>query len=156
MGFPTALYSQGQLEIATGGADKLRELVDKQKTGQLASASCQAFLAEVHAAALGEVCAILQVAFDPSDPTFQGADFVKQNGVTIGLYWTWHKSTGGIAIPNPVKDAHAEAVASLEKARDGLRSLGTEQDPASNVGSKMVKLDTTGTRVTRGNMGGFC
>lgn len=155
MAFPP-LFTQGQLEIAAGGTDKLLQLVDKTKSQQLSSVPCQAFLAEVQNATLGEVCAILQVAFNPADPTFQGASFVQQNAVTIGLYWTWHKSTGGIAVPPEVKDAREQAIATLKQARDGLQSLGTDVTPESNVGVTSVNLVTSSRRILRRNTGGFC
>jgi hypothetical protein len=149
-------FTQAQLEIAVGGAADLLKLADKSGTGSLSSASCQAFIAEVQAAAAGEMYSILQVAFDPADSTFPAADFVKQNALTIGVYWAWHKSTGGLAVPEKVETAKDKAIATLEKAKDGFRSLGTADDPTSNAGAENVDLDTTGTRLLRSNMGGFC
>lgn len=149
-------FSQAQLEIAVGGQSDLLKLADKTATGDLNSTACQAFIDEVMAAAAGEVLSLLQVAFDPTDPTFQSADFVQQNALVIGVYWAWHKSTGGRAVPADVETAKDKAVATLLQAKDGLRSLGTEDDPTSNAGAENVTLDTTGTRILRSNTGGFC
>ncbi len=155
MAYP-APFTQAQLEIAAGGSADLLQLADKSRTGDLSSASCQAFIAEVQRAAAGQLYSILQIVFDPADPTFQAADFVQQNAVVIGVYWAWHKSTGGKAIPPEVITAKNDAVATLEKAAEGLRSLGTDKTPTSNAGAKTVTIDTTGTRILRDNMRGFC
>jgi hypothetical protein len=152
MPFPDP-FSQAQLEIAAGGTAALREIVDKGKTNTLSSPSCQAALAEIKRAAAGDIYSILQVPFDPNDPTFATADFVQQNAVTIGLYWTWHKSTGGLAIPEEVKAAYVDAVAKLKEARAALRSLGTSQQNAATLGSGQV---IPGGGWGRGNFGGFC
>lgn len=152
-------FTQAQLEIAVGGADQLLELADKRgECGALGlnGAPAQAFIAEVQRAVAGRLYSILQVAFDPTDPMFQGSDFVQQLAVTMGAYWAWHKSTGGIAIPQDVKEANADAEAMLKDTRDGGQGLGTLVDPRSNAGARNVRVDQTGRRVLRKNMGGFC
>lgn len=155
MAYPD-LFTQAQLEVAVGGADKLLELVDKQRTGDLSSTSCQTYISEIKAAARGEVYSILQVAYDPGSVDMSVAEFVAQNALVIGVYWTWHKSTGGMAVPPEVKEAKADAVKNLTDAKAGTRALGTDADVESNVGHKTVTVDSTGTRVLRQNMSGFC
>lgn len=155
MGFP-ALFTQAHLEIATGGADKLLQLADKNRTGNINDATVQAFIAEVIRAASGEVYPIVQVAWDPNDPTVTGADALAEAALPIALYWAWHKSTGGVAVPEEVKTARQDAKATLKEMRDGMQALGTTTDPASNAGAKTVDIDSSGKRVLRRNMGGFC
>lgn len=155
MAYPSP-FTTAKLAIALGGDEKLLQLVDKQHTEDITSASCVAFIDEIKEAAAGELYSILQVVFDPADAVFQASPHVIQNALTVGVYWAWHKSTGGMAIPPEVKEAKAEAVAALKEARTGLRSLGTETDPTSNAGVKQVDIDATGTRVLRSNMGGYC
>jgi hypothetical protein len=147
-----ALYTQEQLEIAAGGADELLHLVDKKRTSQLSSAPCQAFLAEVQEAAISDLYSILQIPFNPDDTTVQQSPFVRQNGVTLGLYWTWHKSTGGKAIPDDVKTARVEAIANLKEARESLRTLATSTEPSSSLSSHQVDRGPW----TRRGFGGFC
>jgi hypothetical protein len=152
MAFP-ALFTQAQLEVALGGADKLVQLAKASSSSDPVLAT---FLAEVQAAASGNVYAILQVAFDPNDPNFAAAQYVQQNAVTIGVYWAWHKSTGGTAVPDEVKAAKVEAERELDNTREGLRSLGSDMNPASNAGAEGVNLVTSNRRIMRRNTGGFC
>jgi hypothetical protein len=148
-----ALFTQAQLELALGGSDKLVELA---KASSLVDPILATFVSEVQAAASGNVYAVLQVAFNPTDPTFAAAQYVQQLSVTIGVYWAWHKSTGGVAVPPDVVAAKAEAIVELEKAAKGLRSLGTDVDPTSNTGATSVNLVTSSRRIMRRNTGGFC
>jgi hypothetical protein len=157
MAFPAQLYTQTQLAVAVGGADKLLELADRAvKSGQITSAGCQQFLSEVLLATSGEVNSILEVAFDPNDPNYANAAFVQEYALTIAVYWTWHKSTGGLSVPKDVRDGADLARSALKEAREGLRSLGTSPATASNAGATSVTIDTTGQRILRTNLNGFC
>lgn len=157
MAYPTSLYTQAQIQVAVGGADKLLQLADRAfKSNNIASAGCQQFLAEVSAATTGEVNSILQVAFDPNDPVYATAQFVVEYALTIAVYWAWHKSTGGIAVPKETKDGADLARAALKEAREGLRSLGTSPSATSNAGALNVDIDHSGRRILRKNTGGFC
>lgn len=147
------LFTQAQLEVALSGAVSLRQLA---KASGPTDPVLAAFVAEVQKAASGNVYAILQVAFDPHDPTFAAADYVQERAVTIGVYWAWHKGTGGVGVPDEVKAAKAEAEADLEKKREGLGALGTDADPASNAGTSLVDIVDDTTRIMRRNTGGFC
>lgn len=157
MPYPTSLYTQAQLQVACGGADKLLQLADRAfKTGNILATGPQTFLLEVANATAGEVNSILEVAFDPNDPVYASAQFVVEYALTLAVYWAWHKSTGGIGVPPEVKDGADKARAALKEAREGLRSLGTSPSAASNAGASTFEIDTTGRRILRKNMFGFC
>lgn len=155
MSFP-APFTQSQLQIALGGAAAYMQLFDKELTGNPNDVNVVAMLVEVQNAAAADLYSVLQVVFDPHDTTFQNAVFTQQKAVTIGVYWSWHKSTGGQAVPPANVQAYADAMAALKEARSGLRSLGTDVDPASNSAVQTVTVDSTGQRILRGNMNGFC
>src|SRR5581483_8321450 len=158
------LFSQAQLEFAVGGAQNLLQLADNKSapTNDLASAYCQAFIAEVKRAAAGEVYSILQVKFNPVDPTVPAADFVQQNAVVIGAYRAWQKSTGGVLKENPFENARERASANLEKAAEGIRALGTDMEPSQQLDAHQVDMggrpasSSAGNPWTRKKWGGFC
>jgi hypothetical protein len=129
-------------------------LVQLAKARSIDDPIVQGFVAEVQRASSGNVYAILQVVFDPTDPTFAAADYVQQSAVTIGAYWAHNKSTGGQEIPPNVKEAYTDAIAQLKETRAGLTSLGTDKEPTSQVQSHQV--DMTGRGWTRKSWGGFC
>ena len=146
-------FTQSQLEIAVGGAPNLVRLA---KASNTADPQYAAFVVEVQSAALMELYSILQVAFDPNDPTVAGSIYAQQYGVTLGVYWAHHKGTGGIEIPEKVDAAHDKTLTAIKEARSGSTALGTTTDPTSNAGAKTVTVDATGSRIVRRNMGGFC
>jgi hypothetical protein len=148
--FP-APFPQTRLELALGGTDKLVELA---KAPGLSDPLVAAFVAEVQSAAAADVFSILQVVWNPADPTFQGSDFVQQNAVTCGIYWAWHKSTGGIAVPTDIKEARAEALQNLKDARQGLLGLGSDTEPSASYDAYQQRSHRHGW--TRRGWGGFC
>ena len=145
-------FTTDQLAMAVGGSRKLVELLDKDGD-QVAD---PALLVEVKSAAAADLYEILGVAFNPSDPNFAGSPTVQQRGVTLGVYWAWHKSNGGIAIPAEVKEARTEAIEGLKETRAGMRTLATVEDPTASAPAGQVDLDAAGTGWTRSNWGGFC
>lgn len=152
MPVPPALFTQAQLEIAAGGADKLLQLVDKTKSGQLASAPCQAFIAEVISTASGKIYSVAQIAADVNDPNIV-TPFLIQLAVTAGLYWAWHKSTGGIAVPPDVKDAYKDAIDEVKDYAEGLRAVGATPTPSTSAGLENIDPNPTGNRITRKSLG---
>ena len=151
--FPS-LFTQAQLEIAVGGASQLLQLIDRNGTGDLSSASCQGVIAEIQRAATGEVLSILQTTFDPSDPNVVGADFVIQSALPIAAFWAWQKGSGGIAVPDEVKNERREAQSAVREARDGMRALATDTDPERNLAGPTVKVNWPGA-VCRRNFRSF-
>ena len=151
-----ALYVQAQLEIAVGGAKNLRQLVDKNNTGDLASASCQAFLSEVSDFSSSEVYSLVAKGFDPMDPDVQAAKLVRQCAVTFGVYWTWHKSTGGTKIPPDVREARDDARKTITETSQS-RSLGDAGSTAGQMmGAATVKVANIPGSFSRRKMGSFC
>ena len=151
-----ALFTQAQLENAVGGAIALRQLIDKNNTGALTSAACQAFLADIYSFASAEVYSLLAKGFDPLDPDTQGAPLVCQCALTIGVYWTWHKSTGGTAIPPEVRDARDDSRKTITETSQSrsLGDAGSQTSTTQGVSSVYV-ADLPGS-LSRGKMGGFC
>lgn len=131
------LFTTAQLEMAVGGAQELKKLLDKDRDG-VADA---ALIAAVKALASADVYSIVHPAVDPSDATVQGANLLQEYAVTVGVYWTWSKSTGGIAVPPEVEAAYQKALDALREVREGKRSIGTSTEPASSVVYGQVTLN---------------
>lgn len=146
------LWTQAQLEIACGGAASLVRLA---KAPNASSAVYTDFIAEVRKASQGIVYAIVQVAFDPTDSTVPGADLLQQHCLAVGVYWAYHKGTGGHAIPDDVRRAYDDALAILRELKKGELALGTEDEPTGNHGAETVTVRDS-TRALRSNMRGFC
>ncbi|HZU84105.1 MAG TPA: hypothetical protein VE987_14350, partial [Polyangiaceae bacterium] len=147
------LFSDAQLEIAVGGADRLVQLAKAQSYGD---PTYQAFVAEVKRAANGRVYAILKVAIDITDPNVALAGAVQQYAIALGVYWAWWMGTGGTALPDEVVKAHDAAIDGLKEIVKGQETIGTEQDPATTLGVKVRSIDAEGVRILRKNLGGFC
>src|SRR5262245_59311741 len=100
------LFTDAQLEIGVGGADRLVQLAKAQSYGD---ATYTAFVAEVKRAANGRVYAILKVAIDITDPNVAIAGAIQQYALALGVYWAWWMGTGGTALPDEVVKAHEAA-----------------------------------------------
>lgn len=149
---PPALFTQSQLEMAVGGADKLLQLVDKTKTNDLASADCQTFIAEIITTACSKIYSVAQVAADVTDPNI-ATPFLAQCAVSAGVYWAWHKSTGGIAVPDEIKAAYREAIEEVKQYAEGLRAIGATPTPSTSAGLENIDPDPDGVRLTRTTLG---
>ena len=156
MATPPLLVTQAQLEIAVGGPSELLQLADKSGTGSLSSDTCQSFITEVITIASGKIYSLVQVAADPSDPNVATA-FVVQCAVTAAVYWAWHKSTGGIAVPPDVKEAYRDAIAEMKEYAEGLRAVGSSPTPSTSAGLETIDPDPCGQGLTRStlNRSGF-
>lgn len=147
------LFTNAQLEIALGGASRLVQLANAQS---VSDAACVAFIAEVRAAADADVYSVVQVPFDITDATVQGAAFLSQAALSIAVFQAWYKGTGGQAVPEQVDKERTVALGRIKELASGERGLGTETEPTSATGVRTVTLDMTGTRILRRNMPGFC
>jgi hypothetical protein len=149
---PAPLFIQAQLEMAVGGADKLLQLVDKTGTGDLASGACQAFIAEIISTASGKIYSVAQIAADVNDPNIL-TPFSVQCGVMAGVYWTWHKSTGGIAVPDEVKSGYRDTIDEVKEYAAGLRATGGTASPSTSAGLENIDPNPSGHRITRKSLG---
>lgn len=147
------LFTLAQIETAVGGA---RTLVQLAKASDTSDARYAAFVAEVRAAAEGDVYSIVQVPFDIADPTVPAAVFLQQHCLAIAVYWAYSKGSGGQAMPEDVRTKYSEAIGVLREVRSGERSLGTDTEPASQLPAQRVSLDAVPGSWTRTNWGGFC
>ncbi len=147
------LFTDAQLEIGVGGADRLVQLAKATAYGD---ATYQAFVTEVRRAANGRVYAILKVAIDITDPNVAVAGAVQQYAIAIAVYWAWWMGTGGTAVPDEVVKAYTAALEGLKEIVRGDETIGTEADPATTLGVKVRSIDAAGVRILRKNMGGFC
>lgn len=125
-----ARVSQAQLERAVGGADKLLQLVDHDRTGDLASDSCQAFITEVMDEGNGDVNGYVGLAVDLSDPALQTAPKLVRLELAVDVYLLWLKGTGRIAMPDQVKADYDKAVNDMGLIRDRKLGLGLAMRPA--------------------------
>lgn len=147
------LFTQAQLERVCGGAYRLVELAQASSSVDQAYLD---FIAQVRLAAQADVYGLMQVAFDPTDPTVSTSPVAQAHCLSIARYWAWSYGTGGQAIPEDVSRDRTMALEGLTTIRDGQAALGTDTEPTSNAGAKTVTLDSTGTRILRANMRGFC
>lgn len=151
MPVPPALITQAQLEIAVGGPSELLQLADKSGTGALSSDTCQAFITEVITIASGKIYSLVQIAADPNDPNV-ATPFVVQCAVTAGVYWAWHKSTGGIAVPPDVKEAYRDAINEMKEYAEGLRAVGASPTPATSAGLETIDIDPCDQSLSRNSL----
>jgi hypothetical protein len=149
MPVPPALFTQAQLEIALGGSDKLVQLA---KAASINDPVIAAFMVEVTAAASGKIYSVTQIAADVNDPNIL-TPFMVQCGVVAGVYWSWHKSTGGQAIPPEVKEAYRDAIDEVKEYAEGLRAIGATPTPSTSAGLENIDPNPTGTRITRKSLG---
>lgn len=153
------LFSQAELEIACGGADRLVRLA---KASSASDAAYTAFIAQVRRAAQGDLYSLIEPSAVITDPNVPLSDFIQSQCLPIGVYWAHHKGTGGQAIPDEVRAAYDRALAALREFRAGDRSLGTETEGARSGPAHQVDMDATGpsgspgSGWTRQNFGGFC
>jgi Protein of unknown function (DUF1320) len=122
---------QAQLERAVGGADQLKMLVDKNGTGNLSDATCQAFIAEVLSEGNGDVNGYVELAADITDPGVQAAPMLVRYELAVDVYLLWHKSTGGIAIPDKVQAEYDRVLGELEKIGARKKGIGVAPRPAA-------------------------
>lgn len=146
------LFEVADLETAMGGAYRLVQLAKATDTNDPRYAT---FIALVREGAQGDAYGRAKIAFDPLDPTVPSAGILRSKCLLLAVYWAWSYGTGGEAIPDGVSTNRDQAIELLRELRTGDATLDTEDDPASNVGTKLVDLNRTG-RVSRRNMGGFC
>lgn len=148
---PPALFTQTQLGIALGGQDKLLALVDKQNTSDINSASCQSFITEIISAACSKIYSVAQIAADVTDPNIV-TPFLIECAVAAGVYWTWHKSTGGTAVPDEVKSGYRDTIAEVKEYAEGLRAIGSTPTPHTSAGLENIDPDPNGTGITRSTL----
>ena len=153
------LFTVTQLELVMGGAYRLVELAQASST---ADPKYTAFVAQVRVASQGDVYSIMQVAFDPLDPTVATSPVAQSYCLACAVYWAWSYGTGGQAVPDPVVRNRDLAMQALDVIRRGNSGLGTSTEPVSQMPTKQVDMDATGTSGltgsgwTRSNWGGFC
>ena len=153
------LFTQKQLELAMGGSYRLVELAQAQSS---ADQKYLDFIAQVRLAAQGDVYSIMQVTFDPLDPTVAASPIAQTYCLSLAVYWAWSYGTGGQSIPAPVVGNREIAMQALDTIRRGNMALGTETEPVSQMPAKMVDMDSSGTSGepgsgwTRKSWGGFC
>ena len=148
----SALYTDAQLEVAVGGA---ANLVRRAGATGPSDAKYTTFKNEVRAAAQADAYGLAKIAVDPTDATVSGAGLMQQLCVTIAVFWSHHKGTGGQEVPVEVTRARDDAIKALMEVRDGVRTLDTDTDPTGNNPlGKSVTLNLDG-QVRRGNFGSF-
>lgn len=122
-----AYCTQTDLSLAVGGDDKLLQLVDKTGSGNLASASCQAFITDLLEDGAAEVRAAVEVKHDPETVANLDAPSLKrliEANAALSARLTWEKSSGGIAVPEYIERRAARAEDFLDKLTTGQRRLG--------------------------------
>lgn len=142
---PPALFTQSQLEIALGGADRLRQLA---KASGPSDPVLAAFVVEVQSAAAGKIYSVAQIAADVNDPNIL-TPFLVQCGITAGIYWAWHKGTGGIGIPDEVKTAYRDVINEVKEYADGQRAVGATPTPNTSAGLTNIDPDPQNVTMTR-------
>lgn len=146
------LFTTAELEIACGGAGNLVRLA---KAPSAASSTYTTFVDQVKAIANGDVYSIVATAFDTTTATVQAAALIQQYALAIGVFWAHSKGTGGMEIPQQVREAYNEARQVFVEIRDGTRSLGTETQPTGALDVQQVDMSAAGRGWTRGTWGGF-
>lgn len=152
------LFTIAQLELVMGGAYRLVELAQATST---IDAKYTTFIAQVRVAAQGDVYSIMQVTFDPLDPTVSSSPVAQSYCLACAVYWAWSYGTGGQAVPDPVVRNRELAMQALDTIRRGNAGLGTSTEPVAQMPTKQVDMDATGTSGnpgsgwTRKNFGGF-
>ena len=153
------LFTQAQLEMCIGGAYRLVELAQAKTQSDQKYLD---FIAQVRASAQGDVYSIMQVTFDPLDPTVPTSPVAQTYCLSCAVYWAWSYGTGGQAVPDPVVRNRDIAMQALDTIRKGNAALGTSTEPASAAPAHQVDMDATGTSGspgsgwTRAHWGGFC
>lgn len=145
---PPALFTQQQLSDELGGDDKLLALVDKTNTGLLSSVDCQRRIAQIITKASGKVYSYAQISADVTDPNII-TPFISSCAITAGVYWAWHFSTSGAAVPPDTKDAYAQAIEEMKEYAAGQRAVGATPTPNTSAGLENIDPDPCGVRTTR-------
>lgn len=153
------LFTTSDLEVAIGQAANLVELA---KASNAADSAYAAFVSQVRGAVQGDIYSLIQSSIDIADPQIANSDFLKALALSMAVYWAYHKGSAGQTIPEPVRQAYADAKQTLIDFREGNRSLGTEVEAARSEPAHQVDMNATGpsgtpfSGWTRGNWGGYC
>lgn len=147
-----ARLTQAKLEGALGGADKLRDLLDKNFDG----VADVELVEQVIDAAEGEAASAIQVAVDLDDPRVDGSLVLEQRKLQLAVYWAYQKGTSGQAVPQDVREGYEDTLRWLDDVAKGTRTLGAARHPATSYPVEVVDIDPQQTRTTRRNMKGFC
>jgi len=138
-----ARVSQAQLERALGGQPNLMGLVDKLRTGNPADVSVVTAVQEILDEGFAEVNSYICMAVDLADPALQTAPLLIRYELAYDVYLTWHKHTGGAAVPELIRAEYDKVVIELEKIGGRRKGVGLAVKPASGqVVSQVSKRDT--------------
>lgn len=131
--------NQGQLERAVGGADKLLQLADRRRTGNINDPVAQAFICEVMSDANNEVNGYISLAVDMADPRLQTAPMLLRYEKAIAARIAYRRGTGGLAMPPEIAAEADDAMDELQKIADRKKGLalrggvGSSSQPIQQV-----------------------
>lgn len=135
--------NQAQLERGVGGADRLLQLADRNRTGGITGTVAVAFIASVLEDANAEVNSLIGLAVDVNDPAVQTAPLLVRYELAIAVYLAWMRGAGGLAVPQPVRDEYERVLGELGKIAERKKGLGLPVRAAtSQQVQQVVKRDT--------------
>lgn len=146
-----ARLTKAKLEAALGGADKLRDLLDKNFDG----IADDNLVEQVIEAAEGEAISAVEVAFDTDDPRIERSVVLEQRKLQLARYWAYQIGTSGQAVPQDLREAYDDTLAWLDRVVAGKRGIG-KRSPATANPPENVDIDPHRTRTMRRTMKGFC
>jgi phage gp36-like protein len=158
-------FTQANLEVAVGGANVLRDLLDKNRDGLADADQVSAVIAE----ATAEVNSAIQVAVDTTTINLPYPDALVYHATRIGAYYAFLNSTSGMAMPENIRAKYDAAMDWLDRVARGDRTIGIAAPLSSAHDVSTVDVNpslsssppnnttqpTDGTRLTRNTMRGF-
>lgn len=145
--------TQAQIEEACGGASRLVKLAGATNTADSRYAE---FIEICQAPANAYIRSLIAKVIDPDDASIAADALLADHEATLTAKLAYRKGTGGQAMPDQLKASVDEFEKWETRVDGGKIAFSSQTAQATNAGVKMVTTDTTGTRVTRRNMGGFC
>ena len=138
--------TQAQLERACGGADKLLQLADRQKTGDINSAGAQAFIAEILDDGFAEVNSYIALAVDTADVKLQTAPLLIRYELAFDCYLAWQRGAGGLAVPQKVLDEYERAMGELQKIAKREKGIGLALGAQAGASQDVKQVTTPDTQ----------
>lgn len=165
MTLPTSFIAQADLEVAVGGAQVLRDLLDKNKDGFADSDQVAAVLSEGHS----DVVSLIEKSIDLTTLTVPYPPILIANEKRICAYYAFLQSTSGLAMPDNIRQQYDHAIEKLKAIGNNDQSLGIIPPPGQshkleivdvNPNISMTPTDNTappqdGTRLTLQTLRGF-
>jgi phage gp36-like protein len=144
--------NKAKLEAAIGGAEILRDLLDKDFDGVADEVLVEKALRDAES----EAASAIELVYDLGDPRLDESLVLEDYKLKLAVYHAYKIGTAGQAIPQDVRDDYDKAIAWFDKLANRQRGAGVRNPPATSIPVEVVDIDPQRTRTSRRNMKGFC